>query len=108
MSSYNLNKSILLFHEMGTGKTGAAIATAERIRQENTSIKKCFVFAKSKQLLQNFKKELVTKYVNMNKKINKFYNFNTRDPNANKTKVMNTFITAFFKSISNPEKEELQ
>ena len=99
MSSYTLNESILLFHEMGTGKTGAAVAIAEKIRKENSTIDKCFIFAKSKQLLLNFYKELSTKYSTLTKsQIKKFYKIKTNDP-ENNLKVMNGFMSAFLKVI---------
>ena len=64
MSSYTLYNSLLLFHSMGTGKSGVAFATSERILKDNFGINKIFVFTNSKDVLNNLKDELIFKFSN--------------------------------------------
>jgi superfamily II DNA or RNA helicase len=53
-------QSMLLVHQMGTGKTKAAIAVAENIHKDkNSTIRKTIVCAKNHGLLENFRNELV-------------------------------------------------
>ena len=54
MSSYTLNDSMLVAHEMGTGKTYVAIALIHRILNENSNITKAFIFAKNETMLKRF------------------------------------------------------
>ena len=98
LSGYTLYDGLLLFHEMGTGKTCAAFATSEKILNENFGINKVIVIANNDKILTNLKNELIlkctTKYldqidnydvISVNKKIRRtnavltqnFYNFYT-------------------------------
>ena len=47
LSSYTLYDKLLLFHSPGTGKTGVAFATSERILSEKFGINKVFVLTMS-------------------------------------------------------------
>jgi superfamily II DNA or RNA helicase/ribosomal protein S18 acetylase RimI-like enzyme len=58
LSSHTLYDSLLLVHEMGTGKTCSAIGAIEQIKNENNNFKGAMIFAKGQGLLQNFIKEL--------------------------------------------------
>src|ERR1700677_893195 len=58
LSSHTLYDELLLVHEMGTGKTCAAIGAIEQIKGENSTFKGAYVFAKGVNLLNNFIKEL--------------------------------------------------
>lgn len=60
MSSVTPYNELLLFHEMGTGKTCTAIAAIEQIRYEkNKHINGAIVCAKGSGLLNNFSQELL-------------------------------------------------
>lgn len=60
LSSVTPYNELLLFHEMGTGKTCTAIAAIEQLRYEkNSHIKGALVFAKGIGLLKNFIQELL-------------------------------------------------
>lgn len=60
MSSVTPYDQLLLFHEMGTGKTCTAIGVIEKIRYEKDRyIKGALVFAKGTGLLKNFIQELL-------------------------------------------------
>jgi len=60
MSSVSPYNELLLFHEMGTGKTCTAIAAIEQIRYEkNRYINGAIICAKGSGLLNNFAQELV-------------------------------------------------
>jgi len=60
MSSVTPYNELLLFHEMGTGKTCTAIAAIEQLRYEkNRYIKRAIVCAKGSGLLNNFSQELL-------------------------------------------------
>jgi len=61
LSSYTPYNSLLLMHEMGTGKTCSSIGAIEQIRSENSTINGAFIFAKGKGILDNYKEELVFK-----------------------------------------------
>lgn len=61
MSSNTPYDSIVVIHEMGTGKTCAVIAATELIKLENTSITGAIVLAKGQGLLKNFRNELIYK-----------------------------------------------
>lgn len=60
-SSYTPYDSLLLFHEMGTGKTCSAVSAAEKIKSENNGITGAIYFAKGEALLNNFMNELIFK-----------------------------------------------
>ena len=60
MSSVTPYTELLLFHEMGTGKTCTAIAAIEQLRYEkNRYINKAIVCTKGTGLLNNFSQELL-------------------------------------------------
>ena len=58
LSSHTPYDSLLLLHEMGTGKTCAAIGAVEKIKNENSKIDGAIVVA-SKGLIKNFKEDLL-------------------------------------------------
>ena len=60
LSSVTPYDQLLLFHEMGTGKTCTAIAAIEQLRYEKSShIKRALIFAKGSRLIKNFIQELL-------------------------------------------------
>jgi len=59
LSSNTLYDEMLLYHEMGTGKTCSSIAAIEQIRKENNNFKGCLILTKSPMLLNNYKRELI-------------------------------------------------
>ena len=60
LSSYTPYDQLLLFHEMGVGKTFAAIGTIEKVLSEEGSVfKGAVIFAKGEKLLDNFRNEIV-------------------------------------------------
>lgn len=62
VGQYTQFNSMLLFHEMGAGKTRSAIATVELARQQSIRpLKKTLVLLKNKALINKFIRELVTK-----------------------------------------------
>lgn len=61
LSSYSLYDKLLLFHDMGTGKSGVAFTLSERLLSENFGINNIFVFTNSKDVLNNLKTELIFK-----------------------------------------------
>ena len=58
LSSHTMYDSLLLVHEMGTGKTCSAIGAIEQIKNEDNNFKGALIFAKGQGLIQNFVKEL--------------------------------------------------
>lgn len=59
MSSVTPYNELLLFHEMGTGKTCTAIGAIEQLRfEKKSSIKGAMVFVKGTNLIKNFIQEL--------------------------------------------------
>lgn len=58
MSGYTPYDSILLWHDVGTGKTGSAIAVAEGMKGFNNSFQKSLLIARSSIFIRNFKNEL--------------------------------------------------
>jgi superfamily II DNA or RNA helicase len=58
-SSRTIYDKILLFHEMGSGKTCAAIAAIEQIKSENDNFKGALYLAKGEDLIDNFINELI-------------------------------------------------
>lgn len=62
LSSNTPYKSLLLFHEMGTGKTCSSVAAIEEIKNENNSgFKGALVFASGDGLIRNYVNEIVFK-----------------------------------------------
>lgn len=58
LSSETPYNELLLFHEMGTGKTCTVIETIEKLK-ENTSMKGALILAKGDGIIKNFKNELI-------------------------------------------------
>lgn len=58
LSAETVYNSLLLIHEMGTGKSGSAIATAHLVRQQNPAFRKTIVLANGKTQLNNFRSEI--------------------------------------------------
>ena len=101
LSSNTLYDEMLLYHEMGTGKTCSSIAAIEQIRKENNNFKGCLILTKSPMLLNNYKRELILectqgKYITdikyKNNKIDtslidNFYKFHTFQTFARKIRV---------------------
>ena len=79
LSGYTLYDSLLLFHEMGTGKTCAAFATSENVLKEKFGINKVYVIANNDKILTNLKNELILKCSNRFK--SKIQNFDVITPN---------------------------
>lgn len=96
LSSNTLYDELLLFHEMGTGKTCSSIAAIEKIRSEKSSIDGAIIFAKGEGLLNNYMNEILFKctkgqYIpedfdnltenekthRIRKELGKFYDFHT-------------------------------
>lgn len=61
MSSYTTYDRLLLFHAPGTGKTCSTLGAIEQVKEENSTITGAIVIAKSKNLLDNWIKELAEK-----------------------------------------------
>jgi len=60
LSTFTPYDELLIYHEMGTGKTCTAVSAVEKMRYEpNTFVKGALVLAKGKGLLANFKNELI-------------------------------------------------
>ena len=113
LSSYTLYDSLLLFHEMGTGKGGVAFATSERILSENNGINKIFVLTNSENVLSNLKNELIFKF-SQGKYIPDDYQYMPqRQKTTSKNKILqlnNYFFIKFYDisyEISNSTDEQL-
>jgi Cdc6-like AAA superfamily ATPase len=62
LSSYTMYDELLLYHEMGSGKTCTSIAVIEKIKNEtNMNFKGALIFARGEGLLNNYISELVFK-----------------------------------------------
>lgn len=61
LSGYTPYDSILLWHDVGTGKTGSSIAVAEGMKFFNQSFQKSLLIARSNTFIRNFKDELTEK-----------------------------------------------
>lgn len=94
MSSYTLYNGLLLAHEMGTGKTCAAVAVIEKLKNENFGINGALILAPGKNLLDNFAQEVVMKctdgrYIPSN--------FQTAKDNSEKMRMIRHSIKKFYK-----------
>jgi len=116
LSSQTPYDQVLLFHEMGTGKTCSAIGIIEKIRKENSNFTGSMIFAKGEGLINNFKNELAfkctdgcyipenyneltegEKVARLNKKIGEYYSFYKTETFAKGLKKMsNILITDTF------------
>jgi hypothetical protein len=62
LSNHTPYNELLIFHEMGTGKTCTAIGAIEGLRMTpDNSYQRAFIFARGDGILSNFKNELVFK-----------------------------------------------
>jgi len=61
LSSHTPYNGMLVMHEPGTGKTCLSVAVIEKIRLEYSAFKGALILMKGKNLIQNYKKELVEK-----------------------------------------------
>ena len=83
ISKHTIYNNILLYNELGSGKTCSSITIAEGFKEYvNNMGNKMFVLIKNKNIEQNFKNELLSKctgdeYTENNKTINKYYQFVT-------------------------------
>jgi len=59
LSARTIYESLLLIHEMGTGKSGSAIATAHLVRSQNPKFKRIIVLANGRTQLNNFRQEVL-------------------------------------------------
>lgn len=59
LSAETVYDSLLLLHEMGTGKSGSAIATAHLVRRQDPTFTKTIVLANGKTQLNNFQNEIL-------------------------------------------------
>ena len=100
LSSYTPYDQILLFHEMGVGKSRASIGTIENIKKEKYSFDGAIIIAKGTNLLDNYKNE-ITEYTDdyfppnynllpeklkkrrLNASLRKFYDFRTFETFSN-------------------------
>ena len=109
LSSNTQYNSLLLYHEMGTGKTCSAIGAIEKIKNENNSGKKgALILASGDALIKNFKNEIIFKCTDgryipeddenltkikkirrENKILSNFYSFNTFQTFAKEIKKTN-------------------
>ena len=81
LSSHTPYTGAMIFHEMGTGKSCATIATTELLIKENI-YKKVLYLAPSETLIENFQNELInkcTKDIYNKKNLKSIYNFDTYD-----------------------------
>ena len=117
LSTYTPYNSLLLYHEMGTGKTAASIGVVENIRNTSESYTGAVVLAKGKGLLRNYKHELLqttgSKYIpeyfnslttlqkthRINKMIGEFYQLSTYETFSKQIKKMST--SQILKNYSN-------
>ena len=63
LSSYTPYDNLLLFHEMGVGKSRAAIAAIENIKKEDFNFDGAIIVAKGDYMLNNFKDEIVQPFI---------------------------------------------
>lgn len=59
LSAKTIYDSLLVIHEMGTGKSGSAIATAYLVRSQDPSFRRVIVLANGKTQLNNFRQEVL-------------------------------------------------
>lgn len=96
MSGHTPYNGILLWHSVGTGKTGSSIAIAEGLKHFNDSFQKTLILVRSTTFIRNFKNEIAyvmtdgeylpkniekltegEKTRRINKLISDYYEFNT-------------------------------
>ena len=59
LSPYTPYTGLLLYHEMGTGKTCSAVGTFELAKRQNSTIKKAIYIARGDLLIEKFIKEVL-------------------------------------------------
>ena len=112
-SSYTYYDSLLLVHEMGSGKTCSAIGAIEQIKSEGGGFRGALYLAKGEALINNFINELIFKCTD-GRYIPEGYNELTKLEKIHRKKKaikdyysLNTFET-FAKNIKNMNNVELQ
>ena len=106
---------LLLFHDMGTGKTCTSVACIEQIKEENSTFRGAYIFTKGELLHKNYKHDLILKCTkHIKKKVKesyieepKYYNKKTAKGGLSYTKIkeyynFKTFQT-FASSLSNKD-----
>ena len=78
LSTYTPYNEILLYHEMGTGKTCSAVSIMEKIRLENNGINEFIYVAKNEDLLSNFEADFFYKCTSNNYEDMKNHELNLR------------------------------
>lgn len=58
LSAKTIYDSLLIIHEMGTGKTGSGIATIHLVREQDPRFKRIIILANGKTQLNNFRTEI--------------------------------------------------
>ena len=112
LSPETTNNGVLLFRQVGTGKTCASIAIAELAKSMNPSLKKCLVLIKGASLKKNFIRELAFQCT-QKKYIPKNFSHLTQGEKVarlnkliNKNYILDTF-EIFSKKISNYSNETI-
>ena len=77
LSSYTMYDSLLLFHQMGTGKSIAAIHTSKELLEQQFSIDKVYFFSNTDIIINNLQNE-VKKYLNLDIKSDTTKQYNIR------------------------------
>jgi superfamily II DNA or RNA helicase len=116
MGSYTPYDGLLLFHEVGVGKTCSSVGVAEQIREFAPQFKRCLVLLKGKTLMDNYINELVfvctngkyipenyetltalEKTIRVKKMVNDYYEFSTFEVFSKKIqKLTEPQIRAFY------------
>jgi hypothetical protein len=112
MSSNTLYDSLLIIHNMGTGKTCTSIAIVEQIKRENAGINGALVFAKGKGLLRNFTKELRDKCTAGQYKPEGMENLSELEVSGRTNKLVSSFYSlstfeTFAKNLSKESDDEI-
>ena len=118
MSSRTSYTGVLLVHQMGTGKTCAAVGAVEQIRRENSTIDGAIIFASGDKMLDNFKREIAlkcttgeylptnynkltekTQTVRINKLVSSFYDTKNKSFTKFSTNVIDKFDNSIIKNL---------
>ena len=120
LSSHTPYNGLLLYHEMGSGKTCSAVATAELIHNQDKKFNKAIYIARGETLINKFIKEVACictngKYIpegedckdakfgakrdKISKKVREFYTFYTYDELRKSLKKANNLAETFSNSI---------
>jgi hypothetical protein len=105
LSAKTIYESLLIIHEMGTGKTGSGIATIHLVREQDPRFKRVIVLANGKTQLNNFKTEIFLRLPYLKNKYK-----DTKDENTILRREGYIFETyrVFSKNIEKRSKEELR